>query len=144
MPQYLENEESTMIRVLIVDDSLLARKAIERVLQTDKEIDVVGTAVDCREALDKISELKPSVITCDMEMPVMDGVQTLMHMRKEFPHVKVIVLSSLTQPDSIKERLCRNLGAFVVMAKPKMHSDMNAAGDANELIRNIRRSAGTA
>jgi two-component system chemotaxis response regulator CheB len=133
-----------MIRVLIVDDSLLARNAIQRALEQDPEIQVVGMASNGEEALEKIADLNPSVMTCDMEMPVMDGVQTLMQVRKQYPAVKVIVLSSLTQPNSTKEQICRNLGAFAVMAKPVRQSNLNAVTDGGELLQHIRRSAGLA
>jgi two-component system chemotaxis response regulator CheB len=133
-----------MIRVLIVDDSLLARNAIQRALEQDPEIRVVGMASNGEEALEKIADLNPSVMTCDMEMPVMDGVQTLMQVRKQYPGVKVIVLSSITQPNSTKEQICRNLGAFAVMAKPVRQSNLNAVTDGDELLQHIRRSAGLA
>lgn len=131
-----------MIRVLIVDDSLLARNAIQRALEQDPEVQVVGTAGNGEEALDKIADLQPAVLTCDMEMPVMDGVQTLMQVRKQYPHIKVIVLSSLTQPNSQKEQICKNLGAFAVMAKPVKQSNLNAITDGSELLHNIRLSMG--
>jgi two-component system chemotaxis response regulator CheB len=133
-----------MIRVLIVDDSLLARNAIQRALEQDAEVQVVGTAGNGEEALDLIADLQPSVMTCDMEMPVMDGVQTLMQVRKQYPHIKVIVLSSLTQPNSTKEQICRNLGAYAVMAKPVKQSNLNAITDGTELLQHIRRSMGLA
>jgi len=133
-----------MIRVLIVDDSLLARNAIQRALEQDPEVQVVGLAANGEEALDKIAELSPAVMTCDMEMPVMDGVQTLMQVRKQYPEIKVIVLSSITQPNSTKEQICRNLGAYAVMAKPVKQSNLNAITDGTELLQHIRRCAGLA
>jgi len=131
-----------MVRVMIVDDSLLARNAIQRALEVDKHIEIVGTAGHGMEALQKIPALLPDVMTCDMEMPEMDGVQTLMSVRKQFPKVKVIVLSSITQPNSAKEQLCRNLGAFAVMAKPVKNPNMNAITDGTDLIQNIHRAMG--
>lgn len=133
-----------MIRVMIVDDSLLARNAIQQALEGDPQIMVVGTTSNGEEALNRMMELKPAVITCDMEMPVMDGVQTLMQVRSHHPHVRVIVLSSLTQPNSVKEQLCHNLGAFAVLAKPQKHSNLNAVENAGDLIQAIHNSVGAA
>lgn len=129
-----------MIRCMIVDDSFLARTAIEKVLKTDANIEVVGMAANGKEALELIPVLKPTVITCDMEMPVMDGIQTLMAVRKQFPEIKVIVLSSITQEHSAKTLLCKNLGAFEIMAKPEAHSNLMAADNSDQLIENIHRS----
>ncbi|MDH4224058.1 MAG: response regulator [Deltaproteobacteria bacterium] len=129
-----------MIRLMIVDDSMLARAAIKKTLEKDPTIVVVGEAANGKEALEKIATLSPSVITCDMEMPVMDGVQTLMQVRKLHPEIKIIVLSSLTQPNSVKEQLCRNLGAAAVMAKPMEFSDLHPVSKENDLIQHIHNS----
>ena len=68
-----------MIRVLVVDDSALMRKLIPQLLERDNSIHVVGTAMDGAFALKKIEELKPDCITLDLEMPRMDGIETLRH-----------------------------------------------------------------
>ena len=127
-----------MIRVMIIDDSLLARKAIETVLEEDPEISIVGSAPNGKVALPLIAEHKPQVVTCDLEMPEMDGVHTLMEIRKQFPQVKVIILSSLSQPNSPKEKLCRNLGAYAVLAKPMENSNIRLAEQKVELLAKIK------
>ena len=68
---------SDKIRVLVVDDSALMRKLIPSILARDSEIEVVGTAMDGEFALKKIEELRPDVVTLDLEMPRMDGMETL-------------------------------------------------------------------
>ncbi len=127
-----------MIRVMIIDDSLLARKAIETAIEGDPEISIVGTAPNGKVALPLIGEHKPQVVTCDLEMPEMDGVHTLMEIRKQYPQVKVIILSSIVQPNSPKEKLCRNLGAHAVLAKPIQNSNMGAAEQKEELLAKIK------
>lgn len=83
------------IKVLIVDDSPFMRKAIERMLTAD-DIQVVGMARDGQEALEKIPQLQPDIITLDVEMPRMDGLTCLRHIMQSFPR-PVLMVSSLTQ-----------------------------------------------
>ncbi|MDH4120863.1 MAG: response regulator [Deltaproteobacteria bacterium] len=130
-----------MIRVLICDDSFLARKAIKRIIEQDPTIQVVAEAKNGKEALTLAQEHQPEVMTCDMEMPVMDGIQTLMEIRKVLPRIKVIVLSSITQPQSEKEKLCRSLGAYAVIAKPVEHSDLDPVTNDHGLIMTIHHGA---
>jgi len=127
-----------MIRVMIIDDSILARKALEKTFQTDPEFEVVGMAGNGREALEKIPQCTPTVVTCDLEMPVMDGVETLMHLRQKHPGLKVVILSSLTQPNSKKEQICKNLGAHAVLAKPMEHSNLKVAEKGLEILSTIK------
>ncbi len=119
----------------------MARRALEKNLGADPEIEVVGTATNGKEAMGLIGSLRPDVVTCDMEMPEMDGVQTLMALRKDYPNVKVIILSSLTQADSPQQVLCRNLGAHAVLAKPAEHSDIRAANRSDEIMAAIKQLA---
>ncbi|HNW10197.1 MAG TPA: response regulator, partial [Candidatus Rifleibacterium sp.] len=69
--------ETRKIKVLIVDDSAFMRTAIERMLQTDPGIEIAGSAANGREAVEKVTRLKPDVVTMDVEMPIMDGLQAL-------------------------------------------------------------------
>jgi two-component system chemotaxis response regulator CheB len=84
------------IRVLIVDDSALVRDILSKGLSADSGIDVVGTAPDVYAARDKIVELRPDVLTLDIEMPRMDGVEFLRRLMPQYP-LPVVVVSSLTQ-----------------------------------------------
>ena len=88
--------ERQPIRVLIVDDSSFMRKAIKGMIDDDPAIDVIGVARDGREAVQKVKELRPDVVTLDVEMPVMDGLTTLKHIMDECP-TPVIMLSSITE-----------------------------------------------
>jgi len=105
------------IRVLVVDDSALARRAISEALKQDPELLIVGGAVDPYEAREKILELAPDVITLDLEMPRMDGLTFLKILMEHHP-IPVVVVSSLTQAGSAKAMEALALGAVDVLAKP--------------------------
>ncbi len=105
------------IRVLVVDDSALVRKALTDSLGTDPEIEVVGTAIDPYVARDKILQLNPDVITLDIEMPRMDGLSFLKLIMQHRP-MPVIIISSLTTGGSDKALEALQAGAVDVMAKP--------------------------
>ena len=85
-----------MIKVLIVDDSRVMRSSISRILSKDTSIEIVGTAENGREAVEKAESLKPDVITMDVEMPVMNGIDALKKIMDKGP-VPVIMMSSLTK-----------------------------------------------
>ncbi len=105
------------IRVLIVDDSALVRRALTEALSADPEIEVVGTAVDPYVARDKILQLQPDVLTLDIEMPRMDGITFLKVLMKHHP-MPVIVMSSLTTHGSKHALEALQAGAVDVVAKP--------------------------
>lgn len=105
------------IRVLVVDDSAVVRKVVSDALKTDREIEVVGTAIDPYVARDKIKALQPDVLTLDIEMPRMDGLTFLRILMEQHP-MPVIVMSSLTQRGSDYALEALRLGAFDVLAKP--------------------------
>jgi two-component system chemotaxis response regulator CheB len=105
------------IRVLIVDDSAVVRQIFSRELSRDPEIEVVGTAPDPYVARDKIVELKPDVITLDIEMPRMDGVTFLRKLMRYNP-IPVIVVSSLTEKGGDIALEAIDAGAVDVMCKP--------------------------
>ena len=105
------------IKVLIVDDSAVVRRTFERELQNISDIEVVGTAPDPFVARDKIIELKPDVITLDIEMPRMDGITFLRKLMHHYP-LPVIVVSSLAQKGSEVALEALHVGAVEVLAKP--------------------------
>lgn len=87
----------TKIRVLVVDDSVVVRRLVSDALGSDPRIEVVGTAANGRVALAKIDQVNPDLITLDIEMPVMDGLETLEHLRREHPRLPVVMFSTLTE-----------------------------------------------
>ena len=106
------------IRVLVVDDSALMRKLIPQMLAADESIEVVGTAMDGSFCLKKIEELKPNVVTLDLEMPGMNGIDTLKEIMRRQP-VPVIVVSSHSTEGATVTMKALGLGAFDFVTKPK-------------------------
>jgi two-component system, chemotaxis family, protein-glutamate methylesterase/glutaminase len=104
-------------RVLVVDDSAVVRRLVRDALSNDPEVEVVGTAVDPYAARDRILELKPDVLTLDIEMPRMDGLTFLRILMREKP-MPVIVMSSLTAEGSVHALEALRLGAVDILAKP--------------------------
>ncbi|MFA6331433.1 MAG: chemotaxis-specific protein-glutamate methyltransferase CheB [Methanoregula sp.] len=108
-----------MVKLLIVDDSVFMRTIIRDMVTGDPSIEVVGTASNGLDALDKIQALKPDLITLDIEMPKMTGIQVLEQLQKQKRRPKVIMLSSLTSKDAEMTRQAIHLGADDFMLKPK-------------------------
>jgi two-component system, chemotaxis family, protein-glutamate methylesterase/glutaminase len=108
---------SDKIRVLVVDDSALMRKLIPSILARDPEIEVVGTAMDGEFALKKIEELRPDVVTLDLEMPRMDGMETLRLIMRRAP-LPVILFSTHSKEGAYSTLKALALGAVDFIAKP--------------------------
>src|SRR5512147_1121419 len=106
-----------MIRVLVVDDSAVVAKVLTKELSRYPDIELVGTAVDPFVARDKIVELRPDVVTLDLEMPRMDGLSFLAKLMRHHP-MPVVVLSSLTPKNSELAMKALDLAAVEVLCKP--------------------------
>ena len=106
------------IRVLVVDDSALMRKLIPQVLHRDPSIEVVGTAMDGEMGLKKIAELRPHVVTLDLDMPRMDGIEMLRQITHKH-RVPVIVFSAQTDRSASLTLKALALGAFDFVTKPQ-------------------------
>ena len=128
-----------MPKILIVDDSRLVRMTVRSILRRAEGFDVVGEAENGREGVDMARELNPDVVTLDIEMPVMNGIECLRRLRILSP-AKVVVLSSLTHPASPKAVEARLVGADAVIGKPSgsVSRDVDASG-GDLLIDTIRR-----
>lgn len=124
-----------MIKVLVVDDSAVVRKVLSTELSKADDITVVGTAIDPFVARDKIIQLKPDVLTLDLEMPKMDGLTFLAKLMKHQP-MPVIVVSSLTPKGSETALRALQLGAVDVVGKPG--SAYSVAELSDTLIEKIR------
>jgi two-component system chemotaxis response regulator CheB len=105
------------IRVLIVDDSAVIRHLVTHALEPDPELEVVGVASNGVIALQQIRQLNPDVVTLDIEMPEMDGLETLRHTRHEFPQLRVIMFSTLTERGAAVTLEALTLGADDYVAK---------------------------
>ncbi len=130
------------VRVLVVDDSALMRKLIPKILEQDESIEVVGTAMDGNFGLKKIEELSPQVITLDLEMPGLNGIDTLKEIMRRW-RLPVIVVSSHSTAGAAITLKALSLGAFDFVAKPK---DVSARMPeiADELINKIQAAAQSA
>ena len=126
-----------MIRVLVVDDSALMRKLIPQLLERDTEIHVVGTAMDGAFALKKIEELRPDAITLDLEMPRMDGIETLRQIMRS-QQVPVVVVSAHTREGAASTFKALHMGAFDFVAKPQNVLAEGMQEIADELIEKIK------
>jgi len=127
------------VRVLVVDDSALMRKLIPQMLAGDESIEVVGTAMDGTFCLKKIEELKPNVVTLDLEMPGMNGIDTLKEIMRREP-VPVIVFSSHSIEGASVTMKALGLGAFDFVTKPK-DASAHMAETSKELIAKIKAAA---
>ena len=124
---------SRRIKVLIVDDSLLFRETLAREIAKDFGIEVIGTAEDPYAARDKILELKPDVVTLDVEMPKMDGIAFLRKLMPQYP-LPVIVVSSAGK--NVFDAL--DAGAVDFVTKPDMSKSSGMSSFINELIVKIK------
>jgi two-component system chemotaxis response regulator CheB len=130
---------SKPIRVLVVDDSALMRKVIPQILETDNSIQVVGTAIDGNFGLKKIEELRPQVITLDLEMPGMGGIEMLQEIMRRH-RIPVIVVSSHSTEGASVTLKALSLGAFDFVAKPADVSN-RMQEVARDLISKIKAAA---
>jgi len=111
--------EGQALKVLVVDDTVVFRKIVAEGLAELPHVEVVGTANNGKIAISKIERLTPDLLILDIEMPVMNGLEVLTYIRKEFPNVGAIVLSTLTQKGGEITLKALELGAFDFIPKPK-------------------------
>ena len=128
---------SERIRVLVVDDSALMRKLIPAILARDSSIEVVGTAMDGAFALKKIEELQPDVVTLDLEMPRMDGMETLRLIMRRAP-LPVILFSTHSKEGGYATFKALAMGAVDFLAKPKDAAAGRLDEIADQLIAKIK------
>lgn len=108
-----------MIRIMIVDDSVAFRMFLRRCLMGMSDVEVVGVARDGIEAMEKAKELKPDVITLDMNMPRMNGMETLQALKREHPQIAVIIVAAETEDDADRTVQALKAGAFDFIVKPR-------------------------
>ena len=125
------------VRVLIVDDSAMVRKILSDGLSTDQGIEVIGTAADVFIARDKIVKFKPDVLTLDVEMPKMDGVEFLRRLMPQFP-VPVVMVSSLTVKGKKITMDALEAGAVDFVSKPTTDVARGLEGMLSELRTKVK------
>src|ERR1700681_79734 len=128
------------IRVLIVDDSAFMRKVLETILVSDENVQVVGHAKDGREAVRLSESLKPDVITMDINMPVMDGLQATAEIMTTNPR-PIVVVSSESKEGAASTLKALELGAIEFVAKPSSGIDLDMHSVKEELLRKVRMAA---
>jgi len=133
-------QQGRKIRVLVVDDSVVIRRLVTLALQEDPEIEVVGSAANGAIALQRIPQLNPDVVTLDVEMPEMDGLEALRRVRKEYPHLVVIMFSTLTTRGATATMDALSLGAndYVTKAANVGALDKSIAALRQELIPKVK------
>ncbi len=127
-----DQKKTPPTRILVVDDSVVARRIISEILDRETDIEVVGTAANGRIALAKIPRLQPDLITLDIDMPEMDGLATLSEVRSLHPDVRVVMCSNLTLKGAAAtvESLFRGASDYVTKA-----SKTGSQESANQYLR---------
>jgi two-component system chemotaxis response regulator CheB len=126
--------------VLIIDDSAFMRKSLTLMLESDKEIRVIATARDGNDGIDKVSKLKPDIVTLDIEMPGMDGLTALRIIMDQMP-VPVLMVSSLTTESAQATMQAFELGAVDFISKDLASISTNIKNIKGELIDKIKQIA---
>src|SRR5208283_4146897 len=127
-------------RVLVVEDSTFMRRVLESIFNSDDQLQVVGHATDGREAIAMAESLKPDVITMDLNMPHMDGLQATAHIMTTNPR-PIVVVSSETREGADKTLKALELGAIEFVTKPSAGIDLDMQSSKEELIRKVRMAA---
>lgn len=132
------------VRVLVVDDSVVVRKLLSEALASGPEVQLAGTASNGAIALAKIPQLSPDVVTLDIEMPGLNGIETLVQIRKLYPNLPVIMFSTLTEHGAAVTLEALSLGASDYVTKPTNSSSLASAMSQvrRELIDKILSLAG--
>lgn len=112
-------QPSETLKVLVVDDTVVYRKIVSDVLMELPEVEVVGTAHNGKSAMLKVKTLQPDLLTLDIEMPEMNGLEVLQQLQKDAPQVGAIMLSTLTQQGGVMTMRALELGAFDFIPKPQ-------------------------
>ncbi|MEE8423216.1 MAG: response regulator, partial [Thermodesulfobacteriota bacterium] len=125
------------INVLVVEDSAFFRKTLKNMLESDPLIQVIGTAEDGKEALEKIEKLRPDVVTLDIEMPRMNGLEVLKIVMEKFP-LPVIMISSMTEEGAEATLDALHMGAVDYISKNLSYMSSNISAVRDELLAKVK------
>ncbi len=131
---------SKKIRVLVVDDSTFMRKVLETIYSSDDQLQVVGSAKDGREAVSMADSLKPDVISMDINMPHVDGLQATAEIMTTNPK-PIVIVSSESKEGAASTLRALELGAIEFVAKPSSGIDLDMQSVKEELLRKVRMAA---
>ncbi len=120
--------EKKKVKVFVIDDSVMVRKVLSEIINSDPALEVIGTAANGKIALQKLQFTKPDVITLDIQMPEMDGIEVLQHIMSDHP-TKVIMVSALTSEGAEATIKAMDMGAVDFIEKPQNHHDINSISD---------------
>src|SRR6478736_4116780 len=134
------NTTPRKVRVLIVDDSAFMRKVLETIFNADPQLQVVGQAKDGREAVALAESLKPDVITMDINMPHMDGLQATAQIMTTNPR-PIVIVSSETREGAASTLKALELGAIEFVTKPSGGIDLDMQSVKEDLLRKVRMAA---
>ncbi len=128
------------IRILVVDDSAAVRRLLRMALSEDPDLEISGVAANGRIALSLLEQHVPDVVTLDIEMPEMDGLTTLQHIRRLYPRLPIIMFSTLTERGAVATLDALSLGASDYVTKPGMVADpaQSIASVRQQLIPRIK------
>ncbi|HUV92970.1 MAG TPA: response regulator transcription factor [Anaerolineales bacterium] len=124
-----------MIRVFICDDQAVVCDGLEMILNADPQIEVVGTAYDGAEAMEYIPIVKPDVVLMDLKMPGMNGIQATREIRRKYPHIRVLVLTTYSDDEWVFDAIRSGASGYLLKGTP--HAELTnavkgtAAGDTH-------------
>lgn len=125
------------LRVLVVDDTIVYRKSVSDIVTEIPGVELAGVAHNGKIALDKIPTVKPDLLTLDIEMPVMNGLEVLAELKKRYPQVGAVMLSTLTAEGSDMTMKALELGAFDFMLKPQSKNLVEGKKEIRRLLEPI-------
>ncbi|WP_421077771.1 response regulator [Methanothermococcus sp. Ax23] len=118
---------SDIVRTLVVDDSAFMRNILKKILSTTNKYVVVGEASNGKEAIEKARELKPNLITMDIVMPELTGIEATREIKKEFPDIKIVMCTSVDQEKKMIEAIDAGADGYIVkpFQAPKILEQLN-------------------
>jgi DNA-binding NarL/FixJ family response regulator len=108
------SSQNKIIRVLLVDDHKIVRDGIKVLLQDEADIEVVGEAVNGKHALEVLNEITPDLLIIDINMPVMNGIECVHEVVKNYPGVKILALTMLNEQEHIKNMIAAGAGGYIL------------------------------
>jgi len=116
-----------IVRTLVVDDSAFMRNILKKILSSTNKYVVVGEASNGKEAIEKAKELKPDLITMDIVMPELDGIEATRRIKKEFPDIKIVMCTSVDQEKKMIEAIEAGADGYIVkpFQAPKILEQLN-------------------